>query len=297
VLFCVALTSGLGPRPACLQANDLNYSLYEQRLADLESEVEFLRDLQKQKHAAPYQTCDDWYSCQPAHLDFGAELAFLAPNSTTGLGPSGIAFFPSTETFPSWRLWLGYTGPKGLGVRARYWEFDHLATNDLNAFTYGLDAYTADLELTYSKLIGNDWDVLVSGGVRHFGFREERAALATSFVKSDLTGLVVGAEVNRALIGNLRGYGLARAATVFGNLSGEVPPGFVVYLESRHAFMWESQLGLEYCRETRCGELSLRLGAEVMHWDSVSYKEISVTHSAAESVGLVGLVTGITIRR
>lgn len=80
VLYCVALTSGLGPRPACLQANDLNYSLYEQRLADLESEVAFLRDLQKQKHEAPYQTCDDWYSCQPAHLDFGAELAFLAPD-------------------------------------------------------------------------------------------------------------------------------------------------------------------------------------------------------------------------
>jgi hypothetical protein len=115
------------------------------------------------------------------------------------------------------RAEVRYTGPNGLGVRARYWEFDHLATNDLNAFTYGLDAYTTDLELTYSKLIGDDWDVLLSGGVRHFGFREERTALATSSVKSDLTGLVVGAEVKRALIGNFRGYGLARAATVFGN--------------------------------------------------------------------------------
>ena len=275
----------------------MGYSIYEQRLADLESEVEFLRGLEKQKRLAPYLDGDDCYPCRPAHLDFGAELTYLAPNSTTGLGPSGIAFFPSSEMLPSWRSWIGYTGTNGLGLRLRYWEFDHLVTNGVNAFTYGLDASTVDLELTFSKSFVNEWDVLLSGGVRHLAFHEDRTAIGTSSVDSDLTGLLVGAEVRRNLVGGFRAYGLARTASVFGDLTGEVPSGFIVHLEGRNVFMYESQLGVEYCRETCCGELSLRVGAEVMHWDSVSYKNISGTDSTAESVGLVGLVTGITLRR
>ena len=295
-LVAVVATVGLAEQVR-LSASETEFSDYDLRLAELEAEMQILRATHSRSGRKPCGRCGDRCNCRPSHFDVGAEVAFLSPHSTTGLGPSGSAFFPSTGMSPSWRTWLSYTGSNGLGLRARYWEFDHHITNNLNIFTYDLDAFTIDLEVTYSKLIGGDWDVLLSGGVRHFGFNEVRTFLSPSTVDSDLTGVVIGGELKRNLIGGLRGYGVTRGSAVFGDLEGEVPPGFVVVLENRHAVMWEAQLGLEYCRETSLGALSLRLGAEVMHWDSVSYKRIAGTVSADESVGMVGIVTGFTLRR
>jgi hypothetical protein len=267
-----------------------NFSDYEQRFADLEAELQSLRN----SRSSGCGTC--CRRCPEPHLDAGAEVVFLAPHSTTGLGPSGIAFFPSDELFASWRTWLGYTGSNGLGLRARYWEFDHLVTNNINVFTYDLDTYVADLELTYFTEIGRNWEVLLSGGVRHVSFDEERTSLApTVLVNSDLTGVVIGSEVARDLTCGLRGYGIARAAAVFGDMSVPVIRPNGPLFDNRLSYMWESQLGLEYCRDTCMGELSLRLGAEVQYWDDMTYK-FNVSEWAPESIGFVGIVTGFTLR-
>jgi hypothetical protein len=67
----------------------------------------------------------------------------LPPAPPAGSGfrqrEGGIAFFPSSGMSPNWRSWIGYTGANALGLRLRYWEFDHLVTNTVNAFTYGFD--------------------------------------------------------------------------------------------------------------------------------------------------------------
>ncbi len=261
---------------------------YESRLADLEAELQSLRN-GRSRGCGTRCRC-----CLGPHLDAGAEVAFLAPHSTTGLAPSGTAFFASDELFASWRTWLGYTGSNGFGLRTRYWEFDNLAT--FGVFTYSLDTYVLDLELTYTTAIKHNWEVLLSGGVRHMSFDEERfTGVSTSFVNSDLTGVVVGGEVTRDLTGGLRGYGIARAATVFGELTGEVPSGFVVLVDNRLSTMWESQIGLEYVRDTRLGELALRFGTEVQYWDDMTYK-FNGSAIAPESIGFVGFVSGLSLR-
>lgn len=285
-----------------LVASDSGFdpSNYEQRLADLEAEMQLLRSAQSQNR--PYgcdNNCGRCCRCCPApHWDVGAEATFLALSSTTNLGPAG-SFFRSDKLLPSWRTWLGYTGSNGLGLRARYWDFDHIETNSINTFTYSLDTFVADLELTYSKVIGGDWDVLLSGGVRHVGFNEERTwiTVTTWTVHSHLTGVVVGGEITRDLIGHLRGYGVARAAVVFGGLRGDLPAGFIVLSDNRPVFMWEAQLGLEYRRDTRIGEVSLRLGVEAQVWNDVTFIRSSSSGVDAESIGFVGIVTGLTLRR
>jgi hypothetical protein len=199
--------------------------------------------------------------------------------------------------YASWRSWISYQFPNRVGVRVRYWEFDQQVTNDANVFAYGLDAYVLDVEGTYGKSLGSNWEVLLTGGVRQVGFHEDRTATnLPSFIDSHLTGLVLGGEMSRGLFGGLRSYGITRAAAVFGDTTGEVPPGFVVIFENTYRFMWEAQLGLEWRRDTEFGELALRVGAEVHHWDSISYKSDPITRDP-ESVGLAGVVTGLTFRR
>jgi hypothetical protein len=295
VIACLTLSACRCPA----EDDSLLTDNFAQRLADLEAEVDFLRSSQAQAGSRSCGHNCGCLCCPVPHWEVGAEVAFLSPHSTTGLGPSGIAYFASPGLFPSWRTWLGYTGSKGLGLRARYWEFNHVVTGTV--FTYALDTYVLDLEMTYSKVIGSDWNVLLSGGVRHVGLREGRTInAATAIVNTDSTGVLVGGEITRNLIGGLRGYGVARAAAVFGNMRGEVPPGFIVLFDNRLVCMWEAQLGVEYSRETQMGELSLRVGAEVQHWDEATYKNNGPPANPlvdAESIGFVGIVTGLTLRR
>ena len=285
-----------------LVASDAGYgfSNYEQRLADLEDVVQSLQS--EQLGTGSHDCCRDYGRCPtccPAPgIDGGGEVVFLAPHSTTGLGPQGIAFFPSGQVFATWRTWLGYTFANGVGARIRYWEFDHSVANNLNVFLYELDAYVLDVELTYSKVFGDEWDVVLSGGVRHLGIDETRVGL-NNFrrnVNSDLTGVVVGGEVGRRLIGGLRGYGIARASVLFGDAL-ITDPNTTIPIDSKSSFLWETQVGLEYRRDTRIGVLAWRVGAEVQYWDSVSYRENGSATPFTESIGLVGVVTGLTLRR
>ena len=270
----------------------------EQRLASLENEVEYLRRLQAApNNASADAACNTQFTCCPKRrFEIGAEAVFLSPHSTTGLGPGGIAFFPSVDYFESWRGWIGFSNENGVGLRGRYWEFDHLVTNNLNAFIYGLDTYVADLEATLNQRFGN-WDVQLSGGIRYVNFHEDRTFITRSFVDSELIGIVLGGEVKRPLANGVRGFGVVRVASVYGDLTGEVPPGFVVLLDNVHSMMWEGQLGMEITRQTRLGDISLRSGVEFQRWDDITYKQIAGTTSTHESIGLVGFFTGLSFSR
>ncbi len=272
----------------------------EARLTALENEVEQLRGSHGQQGSEFLDTnsvCGFNCQCCPQRrLEVGAEIVFLEPHSTTGLGPSGIAFFPSIDLQPSWRTWAGISNPNGIGFRGRYWEFDQFMPNTLNAFTYSLDVFVVDLETTFSKQIG-DWSVLVSGGLRHVEFREDRFGLTNAFVNTNLTGIVVGGELSRPLTPWLSTFGVVRAANVYGEMSGEIPTGFIVVFDSVHSMMWETQLGVEITRKTRFGQIRLRSGVEAQHWDDITYKFAGGGARTHESIGLFGLFAGLTISR
>src|SRR5438045_3717896 len=79
---------------------------------------------------APYSsdllTAGNGYASQPwlAGWIGGTELTLLRPFHTMGTtGVEGTDFSFGPQSSP--RFWLGYSTAGGIGVRARYWNFDH----------------------------------------------------------------------------------------------------------------------------------------------------------------------------
>jgi hypothetical protein len=70
---------------------------------------------------------------------------------------------------------VGWVRHDGLGVRARYWEFDHCAppaqADPLTA-TLCVDTYTFDVETFDTFCLNRNWDLEVSFGIRYTEFAE-----------------------------------------------------------------------------------------------------------------------------
>jgi hypothetical protein len=271
----------------------------EERIAVLENELRLLQESASLTDGTRQQpACESCCTCCPSNrFQIGADVLFLRPHSSTGLGPEGIAYFANNEIFPSWRAWIGLNGPNGVGVRLRHFEFDQIliAAGD----SFGLDTKITDLELTCRKQFG-EWNVLVSGGARYVNFHEDRfinGQNASRFVDTDLTGIVIGGEIARPLFCGISGYGIVRSAAAYGDMTGQVPQGNVVVLDEVQSFMWEAQLGLEMQRMTGLGNMTVRFGVEAQNWDDISFKAVSGTNSVRESIGLFGFVGGLSFSR
>ena len=183
-------------------------------------------------------------------------------------------------------------------MRARYFEFDHTIDNDLNTHLYRLDAFTCDLELTYLLATDRNWSLLLSGGCRHFEFDDASVLTAAVTTSSEMTGIVVGGEASCGLnrqSGWIRDcphchsvrpnrYGLLKCSTI-GQRHG-------VHVGNAN----RSRIRTEFLELV---DVALRVGAEAQYWDDVTYRENDGAGSTpfSESIGLVGFVTGLTIRR
>ena len=279
---------------------------YHQQLLQLESEVEMLRT---QIDAAPVDcgTCS-----QPSSIDCSAacdaercgeweataELLTFWPH-TTNNQISDFAVFQDLGFDPAWRLAIGYTTPRNIGVRARYWDFDHRSTQAVNDFFYELNTAVLDVEATNGFAVGRQWEFLLSAGARYVNFEEVRGSVGgavTNHIDTEKVGLVIGAEARRDLIGRLDGYMLTRGAAVFGD-SDELDNNN--FLRNNFSTMWECQFGLEHSLPTGFGRLVLRGGFEAQAFNSFSttFAGAPDTLAADSDVGFVGFVTGLTLLR
>lgn len=237
--------------------------------------------------------------CDPCALRCGwlagMEIALLAPHVSNGTAALFGGPAIDTDYDPSWRMWLGFTRRDGLGFRARYWEYDNRTdgTGDAPPF-FALDTYVLDFEVTSATPIGCYWDLVFSTGFRYVHYNEQRGTTPRNLVSdlsSDQTGMTIGAEIRRDLIGNLDLYTNFRGALVYGS-GNEFVNNY--HIEDRLGSMLEMQLGVEYSRETFLGLASFKSAFEGQYWSTFS-DEIAFDGSGA--IGFVGFNIGMTILR
>jgi len=212
----------------------------------------------------------------------GAELLFLKPYRSQGMYASGDEYPVGFDMETSPRFWLGFAGKRGLGFRARWWEFDHAATADV---TYddpvqdglakiALDIAVIDAEVTLASKVGYNWDMLFSAGVRHVDFTVVRS-IDWEVWNDDLdsfkfggTGLTVCGELRRKVFGSLNVFGNVRGSAVYGDATTQYGSNAPRTLPDFVGYIWETQLGVECSRMMPAGGmLFLRAAVEAQQWD------------------------------
>ena len=116
-LLALASSDAFAQQDQFLGSHTGRDSSYEQRLTDLEAELSSLRSERLSYRAGRCSgKCGRCRKCCPSPcFDFSAELLFLSPHSTNGLGTSGPGRFPNNEVFASWRTSISYTFAGGVG--------------------------------------------------------------------------------------------------------------------------------------------------------------------------------------
>jgi hypothetical protein len=118
------------------------------------------------------------------------------------------------------RITLGYVRCDGLGVRARYWEFDHDAPSQDPAGPNGfldVDTYNIDVEVFDTFALNRNVDLEVAAGIRYNYFREH---MFDDFDNDDRInrfsgwGGMVSAELRRCIGTNGAVFARARVAVL-----------------------------------------------------------------------------------
>jgi len=245
-------------------------SNYDQRIADLERELTSLRSqLGDHGHAGqagcgnPCGNCCQDACCPSGGWITGAGFYYIKPQWETN-----PAFLTSTATAGGVvlnqqdfdydhefapRIWLGYVGGSGLGVRGHWWGIDAEssasittggATAIFSAQPLGLGLLTvgpgdvmnfqSEIELDAIDLEAiqtfgrNGWSGLVSGGVRWVQIRQQYQVLAVPTIglsdtvdsthSFDGLGPTASLELRRRLWDTgFSLYGMGRTAILFGN--------------------------------------------------------------------------------
>ncbi|NIP87206.1 MAG: hypothetical protein GTO03_17255, partial [Planctomycetales bacterium] len=202
--------------------------------------------------------CADCGACEGCYCQLGcrwyagAEVVVVKPHFEDGVTKiDGFRLDPDYDMEASPRVWLGYHNHAGLGVRARYWNWDHnSAGNDFEDqlegdVPFGLQVQTLDLDVTQLVNWGPVETNLV-GGLR-YSYVEHREAdgeghqfegWGPTFAFESLVPINC---TNWAFVLNARGA-MAFGETKFVEELGEF------YSKDQDDLLWtlESQLGLQY---------------------------------------------------
>lgn len=262
--------------------------------------------------------CGQIADCEPCHcpgFTATAELLFLKLHDNRFYGPSAAAF-DSYELAP--RLSLGWTTASGLGIRARWFEYDvdtRWVQGDQWPYIYtdGWDIQTLDFEVTDTFQLGSKWTGLISGGLRYAECKEFYGMVAWYPYRFDgcrgftsSLGPVAGLEMQRRLTEHLSLFGLVRGSLLFDDwtshrIDRDTDSGAVLYEENyvRKSQMFgvtEVQLGGQWQRPLNRGaSLFVRAAAEGQFW--ISCVDSSGDERGESSLGLAGGLLAIGIDR
>lgn len=217
------------------------------------------------------------------------------------------------------RLTFGYAGAGGLGIRARYWEFDQRgdARFPPTGAAMGVDTWLLDVEVFERVQMNDCWDVEISGGLRYNEFEEvltDPIPLGNRLNAFDGWGGVLGLEARRSLrLGSMfvraRGAILQDGDKVVRNFGAAAPATGAtqdaLLTDVTHSAL-ELAIGYEVARETRFGLAFMRLGYEWQEWDNYSTHYTLVTtsptnpgasYSGPADIGFSGFTLGFGIER
>jgi len=241
------------------------------------------------------------------------------------LGAEGTLGFGENDYDISPRLWLGYVSQSGLGVRARWWKFDHdldaetgeATIEDVLLSTRGaLDMYLVDVEVTQQMQFGL-WQANAGGGLRVAGTSrylgvnlfdpEDEASFDLTLANwFDGIGPTLFTEFRRpigscglALVATGRGSVLfgSRHVVLTGTDEFGVLPGTLMSLGEEHDTVLgiaEIQMGAEWAKDLSGGSrLFLNTLWEGQYWASSG----GLLNLINNDVGLMGFSVGCGLMR
>jgi len=227
----------------------------------------------------------------------GYEATILRPYLSSNPTPSGY----DNGYGVGHRFTLGGENDNGVGVRMRYWLFNHgHAFEPPVPGTANIDMDVLDLEATLRGQLCNT-DLLLSGGVRY-------GRLGLSYGAPEIyfegTGPTVSLQASHdvgsrglSLIGNLRGSLLI--GEIHDNGIPVIPKGPGGQIDDEITTVLESQLGVGWTRCGRLGELSIRALWETQFWlnDTLANPYTTAPGGIGSNLALSGLTVGVQVVR
>jgi hypothetical protein len=261
--------------------DDLRYSGLEQRLATLEAQMASQQGVRSAGYlddggARGPQVCDTQPIC---HCDDGGtyfefQMLWMRPHIN-----ELVAGKLSEEHYFSPRWIIGYEDACGIGVRSRYWRFDHSVDADLSdSIRIGMDVL--DVEAT-NHLDFHRTDLVLGGGIRMADM--DLAGQDGEGFGLDALGMTLAADARTQLWQYCRNqwawvYG-GRVAILGGDWNGNEGD-----VRDDNLMVHELYAGLEHGYSYSHCDVYTRIAFEMQNWHS----DFLGTVSATDSVGFVG---------
>jgi len=218
---------------------------------------------------------------------------------------SGDTVTPSNDFEISPRVWFGYVGPSGFGIRSRWFQYQH----DLKAGTgvYDqsegrnyLDVYAVDLDFMQQYRFGN-WDLNGGAGIRAGGVKRHTTILDLEEEEEEEgrsrfegVGPTIFAELKRPIANT--GISLiakARGGLLFGDDRWTDSEEEETYGSGVTVGVGEVQLGAEYARQLGYGTTAFVQCV----WEGQLWTNVTPMLSHRDDLGLVGLAINFGIAR
>lgn len=256
-----------------------------------------------------YEDC-----CNSGGIVFEVEATFFRYHRADGVRVGGDQPGDDDVEFDfelSPRITVGYAGSDGLGVRLRWWDYDHTGEGlDNDDETIDVDTYTVDVELFDTVQLNCNWTAEISAGVRFNDFEEVMVDVSEEDLRINAFegfGGVVGLELKRYIGGNSSLYAGVRGAilmddkTVFNADDGVVEQDRLL-LDSTQG-MLELALGYEYASSMGNGAtVFARAQGEWQNWFNYTSHfdqngDIEDAFDGSDDAGFGGVAFSIGVAR
>lgn len=226
-----------------------------------------------------------------ARPHFGENYSYRISDVTGPIFRRTLVPFPTAhEVTP--RIWVGYLGTSGFGMRYRYWQFDHggaqvspvdpgwewaavaysglpgpltreswpevrSANGGRLAVSYGLEVHASDLELT-QRVVFCDIAINFTGGVRYGRIDQDYQAtgafddLVVGYRDFKGLGPIVGLDWRRP-VGSWGIFGGVRGSLLFGETDLHIDAIRFEYDPRYHSFDWNDSAAIIGVAEAEIG--------------------------------------------
>jgi hypothetical protein len=202
---------------------------------------------------------DDCCGCPTTYASY--EMTVLRPYISNITAPGGF----DNEYGVGHRFIIGRDNGHGLGVRLRYWMYNHgHALVPPAPMTLNIDMDAVDLEATLKGEFCS-WDLTLAGGIR---YGRSDFSFGPSSLIFEGTGPTVSLEAARDVGGRgLYLVGNFRASMLIGEIDNPAGVGGApLVIDDELDLILENQLGVGYAREMGRAELHVRALWETQFW-------------------------------
>ena len=237
--------------------------------------------------------------CQSSGIVGGAELTLFRLHGRQGAGGNSNVgntddYFPDYGFNAAGRYWLGYEASNGLGVRARFFEWEQSKSYNGSEREQKFEIY--DVEATLDTTFCN-WELTGIGGLRWGAIQLDGTdfgeANPTNF---DGAGLTLGAEFSRSFWRNFSIIGGARYSVLYGQT--DFRPVSTAVLDNTYVDISELRLGLEWEKQMKSGgRLFASAAWEHQLYGTDAYLPFAIDPETVGDVSLAGPVFSIGINR